>query len=90
MTQTLKWDGKLDSAAAADLHADLKALRGQPVVADLTGCAGIGALCAQVLLAAQAAWSRDDTAFAVRADDTVVQDLALLGAQGLLTERGAA
>lgn len=57
--KTLKLNGRLDSAAAARLKQDLVARHGADLTVDAGGVASIGAMSAQVLLAAAQAWRQD-------------------------------
>ena len=65
MTATLELSEVLDLKAAAPLHDQLVALRGQPLVLDAGKVQRLGGLCLQVLLAAQAAWQADDQALSL-------------------------
>ena len=74
----------LDLIAAAPLRRQLLALRGQPCILNASAVKTIGGLCLQVLLAAQASWTRDRLAFRL-ADPSpdLVAQLAVFGAASL-------
>lgn len=55
----LKLGGRLDSAAAAQLKQNLVARRGTDLTVDASGVSSLGAMSAQVLLAAMQAWRQD-------------------------------
>lgn len=59
----IKLATRLDSAAAADLHRELSALKGASVLIDASDVEWLGALTAQVLMAAAATWESDGQSF---------------------------
>lgn len=65
MTTTYSLGGHLDSAAAPPLVTELLEHRGQPLCIDASAVTFAGALCVQVLVAAQKQWREDDQAFQV-------------------------
>ena len=82
---TLILANSLDVTAAAPLHRDLLARRGQPVTLDGSQVARLGGQCLQVLLSAQATWAADGQAFAIcDPTDEFTAGLALLGSLGLV------
>ena len=85
-THTLVLADSLDVTAAAPLHRDLLARRGQPVSLDGSNVRRIGGQCLQVLLSAQATWAADGQAFEiVDATPEFTDGLALLGSLGLVS-----
>ena len=82
---TLVLADALDVTAAAPLHRDLMARRGQPVTLDGAHVRRIGGQCLQVLLSAQAAWAGDGQAFQITDPTPEFTDgLALMGGLGLV------
>ena len=78
--KTLKLNGRLDSAAAAQLRQDLIARRGADLAVDAGGVASLGAMSAQVLLAAAQAWRQDGRALTIAtASASFSESLRLLG-----------
>ena len=75
----------LDMTAAAPLHRDLLARRGQPVSLDASQVRRIGGQCLQVLLSAQSTWAADGQSFEIVDPSPEFTDgLALLGSVGLV------
>ncbi len=71
----------LDIQQAAALRAQLLAARGGPVTLDASAVERLGALCLQVLLAAQQTWATDGAAIAITpTSDAFVQQWAAFGA----------
>lgn len=70
----------LDITAAAALHAELLARRGQPLAVDASGVKRLGAQCLQLLLSAAATFRHDDVPLRMgAASEAFGRDLALLG-----------
>jgi len=63
----MRLPANLDFSAAKPLFEGLMALRGQPLAVDAAEVERFGAPCAQVLLAAKAAWAADGVAFEISA-----------------------
>lgn len=64
----------LDIRAAEPLKADLLALRGQPVVLDVSNVERLGGLCLQVLLSARRTWAADGHALTLTGDAAAFSD----------------
>lgn len=84
MTDTIVLPEKLDTTAATSLYATLQSSRGKPLRADASRSASIGALCTQILLAAQVTWQAEGHSFTLTGTAQIASDLALLGASDLL------
>jgi chemotaxis protein CheX len=77
---TLQLPESLGSAAAEDLLASLRDLRGQPLSLDASRVRRVGAQCAQVLLSAAATWRADGAVLGIDEPSTEFQEaLRLLG-----------
>jgi chemotaxis protein CheX len=82
---TLILADSLDVTAAAPLHRDLLARRGQPVILDASQVRRIGGQCLQVLLSAEATWAADGEAFTiVDPTDELTDGLTLMGSPDLV------
>ncbi len=80
MTDVVELQSQLDFQATQALHAQLLSLRGQPVALAAARVSFVGALFAQLLLAAERQWAQDGVAFAVTgASDGFVEGLVRLG-----------
>lgn len=78
--KTLKLNGRLDSAAATQLRNDLIARRGVDLNVDAEGVVSLGAMSAQVLLAAAQAWRQDGRSLAIgNASAPFSESLKLMG-----------
>ena len=77
---------KLDTAAAPGLLAALRAARGAPLTLDASHVAGVGAICAQILASAHAAWMADGHALRLKRPAGAAADLTLLGLASLFDE----
>lgn len=74
----------VDVKAVGGLHADLLALRGQPLELDASQVSRLGGLGLQVLLAARSTWAHDAVPFAVTTpSEDFAGALALFGVAGL-------
>lgn len=77
--------GVLDLRAAAPLKAELQSHAAEPVELDAANVERVGGLCAQVLIAAAAAWRSADLSFHVlNASQAFRDDLARMGANDLV------
>ncbi len=73
--------GVMDLRAAAPLKTDIDAHKGAPLDLDASQVERLGALCAQILIAAAAAWRSGDLSFRVlNASDAFRDDVARIGA----------
>ena len=80
MAEVIAPEGKLDLAAAAGLHSELGALRGQDIELDLSRATQLGALCLQVLIACRNTARDAGTAFHIKgACDKVASNAAQMG-----------
>ncbi|MCF7699512.1 STAS domain-containing protein [Loktanella sp. M215] len=86
MPQTLTLPDKLDTAAAPRFLSDLLAVRGEALTLDAANCRGVGAICAQILLAAQIAWRGDGCDFTLQGHSGISNDLTILGLADLAAE----
>lgn len=76
----------LDFKAACSLKADIQAHAGAPLDLDVSKVERVGGLCLQVVLAAAEAWKVAGLPFQlVHANDTVRNDVRLMGATHLLS-----
>ena len=75
----------MDATVAADLKAELLALRGRPVRLDGAAVERFGGLCLQVLLAASQTWAEDGCACRIDASPALEQAIRRFGASALLT-----
>ncbi len=74
----------LDMRAAAPLLVALRQRRGETLRLDGSSVERLGALCLQVILAAQAAWATDGNAFEIYNPSTALTDTwSLMGADPL-------
>ncbi len=91
MSAALKLPAVLDIRAAEPLRAELLALRGQSVIVDGSAVERLGALCLQVLIAAQQTWASDGHSLMI---DAVSDDFAnqwnAFGAADLAHQQGEA
>ena len=78
---------KLDTGAAPRLLSDLLSARGEALTIDAANCQGVGAICAQILLAAQITWRGDGCEFALKGHSGISNDLILLGLADLAAEQ---
>jgi chemotaxis protein CheX len=77
--------GVLDLRAAAPLKAQLQGHAAAPVELDAANVERVGGLCAQVLIAAAAAWRGADLSFRIlNASQAFREDLARMGANDLV------
>lgn len=85
MTSPIRLDANLDIRAAAPLREALLAQAGAPVALDAAHVSRLGALCLQVLLAAQRDWSERGLSFTIQDPSNAFTDtLRLFGAQDAL------
>ncbi|MFZ3582047.1 hypothetical protein ACOI1H_07755 [Loktanella sp. DJP18] len=79
MIDVITLPDKLDSGAAAGLLSTIKAARGAPLTLDASESKSIGAICAQIIVAARSAWATDGHAFVLTRWASIADDLRLLG-----------
>jgi chemotaxis protein CheX len=80
----------LESRAAAPLLAALNEVHGRPLTLDASGVERVGALCLQVLLAAQREWHANDIPFVIdRPSEAFTDAIRLMDAGSLIGEREA-
>ena len=85
MTAPIRLEPNLDIRAAAPLRDALLSRVGTPVTLDAADVARLGALCLQVLLAAERDWSEREVPFTIRDPSTAfTETLRLFGAQDAL------
>jgi chemotaxis protein CheX len=71
---------------AAPLCAQLRALRGQPLMVEASHVERIGGLCLQVLLSARKTWAFDGIPMAIANSSSAFKEaVALLGASSITT-----
>ena len=88
--EVLMLDDVLDLRAAAPFKAALMARRGADLRVDASGVLHLGAQCAQLLLAAAAAWAEDGLTFTVQAaSEPFEQGTRLLGIHPTLFPQGS-
>lgn len=81
----------LDIQQAEPLRAELLALRGRPVVIDASAVERLGALCLQVLIAAQRTWTADGATIAIApASEAFAQQWTTFGAPATAVGSGDA
>ena len=86
----LKLPEVLDVGVAADLAAQLQALRGQAVTLDASEVRRVGGLSLQVLLSARLTWATDAKPWRVTEPSPAFQEaLALYGATSLIASGNA-
>lgn len=90
MPHVISLPPKLDTTAAPGLLQDIKAARGTALTLDASGSRGLGAICAQILLAAHAAWRSDGVLLAVTGAAGLADDARLLGLSDLLNQTDTA
>ena len=82
MNAPIRLEANLDIRAAAPLRDALLARAGKPVTLDAANVARLGALCLQVMLAAERDWSDRDVPFTIRNPSVgLTETLRLFGAQ---------
>ena len=87
---TLILDETLDLRAATGLKAALLAHRGADIQVDASAVLHLGAQCAQLLAAADAAWAADGATLAFpAASEAFAQGARLLGLDSTLCSKGA-
>ena len=78
--KVLKLPEVLDLNAAARLHEQVLAHKGEDIDIDATDVTRVGAQCVQVLLAAAVSWRAEDQSLTVKqASDAFIKTLQLLG-----------
>lgn len=86
MTHVLTLPDKLDTAAAPDVLAAIRAARGAPLTLDASQVRGIGAVCAQILASAHLAWTGDGHPLRLTGSAGIAGDLAVLGLSDMFDE----
>ena len=85
MISPIALDPNLDIRAAAPLRDALLAQAGSPVTLDAGAVTRLGALCLQVLLAAERDWSKQEVPFTIKnPSKAFTETLRLFGAQDAL------
>jgi chemotaxis protein CheX len=77
---------KADTAAARGLLEKIRNLQGGALQIDAQNCQTVGALCANILVAAQQSWRRSGHEFKIKGSSEITNDLQLLGVGDLLLD----